>query len=60
MLVRAAKSVKLLGAEAGITGIRAGVAQVLVVLAVNLEGVAMRRNLQEGIKCAEELMTIRR
>lgn len=56
MLVRAARSAKLLGAEVVITGIRAAVAQVLVGLGVSLEDVVLRRNLQDGIKCAEELI----
>jgi PAS domain S-box-containing protein len=56
MLVRAARSARLLGAEVVITGIRAVVAQVLVGLGVNLEDVVMRRNLQDGIRCAEELI----
>ncbi|MDQ3917594.1 MAG: PAS domain S-box protein [Acidobacteriota bacterium] len=56
MLVRAARSARLLGAEVVITGIRAGVAQVFVGLGVSLEGVVMRRNLQEGIRCTEELL----
>ena len=56
MLVRAARSARLLGAEVVITGIRAGVAQVLVGLGVNLEDVVLRRNLQDGIRCAEELI----
>ncbi len=56
MLVRAARSARLLGAEVVITGIRAVVAQVLVGLGVSLEDVVMRRNLQDGIRCAEELI----
>ncbi|HYO62496.1 MAG TPA: PAS domain S-box protein [Pyrinomonadaceae bacterium] len=53
MLVRAAQSVRLLGAEVVISGIRAGVAQVLVGLGVDLKDVVTRRNLQEGIEFAE-------
>jgi rsbT co-antagonist protein RsbR len=56
MLVRAARSARLLGAEVVITGVRAVAAQVLVGLGVNLEDVVMRRNLQDGIRCAEELI----
>ena len=55
MLVRAAHSVRLLGAEVVISGIRAGVAQVLVGLGVDLKDVVTRRNLQEGIEFAEGL-----
>ena len=55
MLVRAAQSVRLLGAEVVISGIRAGVAQVLVGLGVDLKDVVTRRNLQEGIDFAEGL-----
>ena len=56
MLVRAARSVRLLGAEAVITGVRAGVAQTLVGLGADLGEVLMRRNLRDGIVCAEELI----
>ena len=55
MLMRAARSVRLLGAQVVITGIRAGVARALVELGVDLRDVTMRRNLQDGIECAEEL-----
>jgi anti-anti-sigma regulatory factor len=55
MLMQAARSVRLLGAEVVITGIRAGVAQVLVGLGVNLQDVMTRRNLQGGIEYAESL-----
>ena len=53
MLMRAAQSVRLLGAEVVITGIRAGVAQALVRLGADLKDVVTRRNLREGIKFAE-------
>jgi anti-anti-sigma regulatory factor len=56
MLVRAAQSVRLLGSEAVITGIRAGVAQVLVGLGVEMRDVVTRRNLQGGIEYAERLI----
>ena len=46
----------MLGAEVVITGIRAGVAQSLIGLDVDLSGIATRRNLQDGIKLAEELI----
>jgi PAS domain S-box-containing protein len=55
MLVQAAQSVRLLGAEVVITGIKARVAQVLVGLGVDLTGVETRRNLREGIEFAVRL-----
>jgi anti-anti-sigma regulatory factor len=55
MLLSAAQSVRLLGSEVVITGIRAGVAQVLVSLGVDMKGVVTRRNLQGGIEYAEGL-----
>ncbi len=54
-LMRAAQSVRLPGAEGVITGIRAGVAQALVRLGVDLKDMVTRRNLREGIKFAEGL-----
>jgi rsbT co-antagonist protein RsbR len=53
MLMRAAQSVRLLGAEVVITGIRAGVARVMVRLGVDLKDVATRRSLRDGIVFAE-------
>jgi rsbT co-antagonist protein RsbR len=55
MLMQAAQSVRLLGAEMVITGIRAGVAQALVRLGVDLKDMTTRRNLREGIEFAEGL-----
>jgi anti-anti-sigma regulatory factor len=55
MLMRAAQSVRLLGAEVVITGIRAGVAQVMIRLGVDLSDVATRRSLRDGIEYAEGL-----
>jgi len=43
----------LLGAEVVISGIRAGVAQVMVRLGADLKEAVTRRNLQEGIEFAE-------
>ena len=54
MLMRAAQSVRLLGAEVVITGIKPRVAQVLVGLDVDLASVATRRTLRDGIRWAEE------
>ncbi|MCA1618107.1 MAG: PAS domain S-box protein, partial [Acidobacteria bacterium] len=53
MLMRAAHSVRLLGAEVVITGIRAGVARVMVGLGMDLKDVATRRSLRDGIEFAE-------
>ena len=55
MLMRAAQSVRLLGAEVVITGIRAGVARVMVGLGADLRDVTTRRSLREGIEYAEGL-----
>ena len=55
MLMRAAHSVRLLGAEVVITGIRAGVARVMVGLGVDLKDVETRRSLRGGIEFAEGL-----
>jgi PAS domain S-box-containing protein len=55
ILVRAAQSVKLLGAEVVISGIRAGVAQALVGLGADLREVVTRRTLRDGIEFAEWL-----
>ncbi len=55
MLMRAAQSVRLLGAEVVITGIRAGVAQVMVGLGADPKDVATRRSLRDGIEFAEEV-----
>ena len=46
---------RLLGAEVVITGIRAGVAQALVRLGVDLKEIVTRRNLREGIELAERI-----
>jgi PAS domain S-box-containing protein len=56
MLMKAAQSVRLLGSEVVITGIRAGVAQVLVGLGVDMKDVVTRRNLQGGIEYAERVI----
>jgi len=56
MLLRAAHSVRLLGAQVVLTGVRAGVAQVLVRLGVNLNEITTRRTLQDGIRWAEGLI----
>jgi rsbT co-antagonist protein RsbR len=48
-LIQAAQAVRLLGAEVVLTGIRPEVAQTLVSLGTNLEGVVTRSTLQMGI-----------
>lgn len=49
VLVQAAQSVKLLGAQAVLTGIRPEVAQTLVGLGVDLSGIVTHSSLQSGI-----------
>jgi rsbT co-antagonist protein RsbR len=51
-LIRTAQAVKLLGAEVVLTGIRPQIAQTLVALGVNMDGVVTLRSLQEGIAFA--------
>jgi rsbT co-antagonist protein RsbR len=51
-LLRAARAVRLLGAEVILTGIRPDVAQTLVSLGTNLEGIVTRGTLQSGIAFA--------
>ena len=52
VLIQAAQSVKLLGAEVVLTGIRPEVAQTLVGLGVDLSGITTMSNLQRGIAYA--------
>lgn len=52
VLVRAAQTVRLLGAEVVLTGIRPGVAQTLVGLGVELGGLVTRKDLQGGVEYA--------
>ena len=51
-LIQSAQAVKLLGAEAVLTGIRPEVAQTLVQLGVSLQSVVTRGTLQDGIAYA--------
>jgi rsbT co-antagonist protein RsbR len=51
-LIRAAQSVKLLGAQVVLTGIRPEVAQTLVGLGADLSGLVTRSSLQSGIAYA--------
>ncbi len=48
--LKLARSVRLLGAECIITGIQPGVAQILVTLGVEFEGIRTKRSLKEGIE----------
>jgi rsbT co-antagonist protein RsbR len=48
-LMRAAQAIKLLGAQAIITGIRPEIAQTLIDLGVDLKGITTRSTLQSGI-----------
>ena len=52
VLVRAAQTVRLLGAEVVLTGIRPGVAQTLVGLGVELGGLVTRKDLRSGVEYA--------
>lgn len=60
VLLRAAQSIKLLGARVIITGIRPEVAQTLVGLGVDLGGIVTRGTLQSGIAEALERESARR
>lgn len=51
-LVRTAKAVALLGAQAVLTGIQPRMAQTLVTMGVDVEGVTTRSSLKEGIRWA--------
>jgi anti-anti-sigma factor len=55
MLLRTARALRLLGAQALLTGIRAEVAQTLVALGVDLALIQTRSNLQTGIAYALQL-----
>ncbi|MDQ3688381.1 MAG: CHASE3 domain-containing protein [Acidobacteriota bacterium] len=55
-LIQAAQTVRLLGAEAVLTGIRSRVAQTLVGLGVDLGGLVTRSTLQSGIQYATEYL----
>lgn len=54
-LLRAAQGIRLLGAEAVLTGIRPEVAQTMVGLGVDLSGVTTRATLEEGLAYALEV-----
>lgn len=56
-LLRAAQTVKLLGAQVIITGIRPEVAQTLIGLGIDLSGIITRSSLQRGIAFALQQMT---
>jgi len=52
VLIQAAQSVRLLGGQVILTGIRPEVAQTLVGLGVNLNDLIVRGNLQSGVAYA--------
>ncbi len=56
-LLRAAQTVKLLGVQVIITGIRPEVAQMLIRLGIDLSGIITRSSLQRGIAFALQQMT---
>ncbi len=51
-LIQVTQAVRLLGTTAVLTGIRPEIAQTLVSLGVNLDGIMTYRNLQQGIQAA--------
>jgi rsbT co-antagonist protein RsbR len=51
-LLRTAGALSLVGAQVVVTGIRAGVAQTLVGLGIDLGGIVTRGTLQSGIEYA--------
>lgn len=55
-LVQAAQAAALLGTRVVLTGIRAGVAQSLIGLGIELHDIVTRKTLQSGIACALELL----
>ncbi|MGC8874452.1 MAG: STAS domain-containing protein, partial [Chloroflexia bacterium] len=58
-LVRLAQGVRLLGAVPVLVGVRAEVAQTIVDLGVDLQGIVTRANLQEGLEYALHTQGIR-
>jgi rsbT co-antagonist protein RsbR len=52
-IIRAAQAVQLLGAQVVLTGIRPEIAQTLIGLGVNLQGIITRSSLQSGIAYAQ-------
>ncbi|HEX8473364.1 MAG TPA: PAS domain-containing protein [Pyrinomonadaceae bacterium] len=58
-LMRAAQVLRLLGAEAVLTGVRPRVAQTLVGLGVDLSSIVTRSNLQSGIDYAQKRLLMR-
>lgn len=58
-LINAARSARLLGAHAVITGVSAQVAADLVKLGIDLHGVNTRRRLADGLRFAFELMNVK-
>ncbi|HVF43676.1 MAG TPA: response regulator [Pyrinomonadaceae bacterium] len=58
-LINAVRSVRLLGAEAVVTGVSAHVASDLVKLGVRLEDICTRRRLADGLRLALEILHLK-
>src|ERR1051325_2790646 len=58
-LINAVRSVRLLGAEAVVTGVSAHVASDLVKLGVRLETICTRRRLADGLRLALEILDLK-
>ena len=58
-LINAVRSVRLLGAEAVVTGVSAHVASDLVKLGVRLEDICTRRRLADGLRLALEILDLK-
>ena len=58
-LINAVRSVRLLGAEAVVTGVSAHVASDLVKLGVRLEDICTRRRLADGLRLALEMLDLK-
>jgi PAS domain S-box-containing protein len=59
-LIQSTQAASLLGTKVVLTGIRARVAQTLVRLGAELQGITTRKNLQDGIACAFEYLSSER
>ena len=58
-LINAVRSVRLLGADAVVTGVSAHVASDLVKLGVRLEDIRTRRRLADGLRLALEMLDLK-
>ena len=58
-LINAVRSVRLLGAEAVVTGVSAHVASDLVKLGIRLEDICTRRRLADGLRLALEILDLK-